>query len=117
MIIDDDSNQLSMLHTILKNAGYEVTSAVDVIVGIKIVSEIMPDIITLDLIMPKMGGLEALRHLKEDAKTKLIPIIVITSSEKKEDEEKAHALGAKDFIKKPYEKNLLLSAVQKHLIP
>lgn len=79
--------------------------------------EVMPDIITLDLVMPKMDGFEVIKLLKENVKTELIPIIVISGSEEVEMEEQARSLGAKDSIKKPYEGNLLLSTVQKHLSP
>lgn len=82
----------------MKQEGYEVVSALDGETGLKMAKTENPDLILLDLILPKLYGLEVLKELKKDPKTKDIPVIVLTVLEGTEDVEKALELGATTYL-------------------
>jgi len=98
LIIEDEEILLNLLNKKLSNLGYEVYTAKDGETGFKAVKEIVPDLILLDIIMPKMGGFEVMEKLKEDESLKTIPIIVISNSGQPVELNKAKELGAKDWL-------------------
>lgn len=73
----------------------------------------LPDLILLDLNMPKVGGLEVLKKLKADARTKKIPVVVITSSQEIKDIDEAYNLGVNSYIVKPIEIDKFITAISK----
>lgn len=81
-----------------KKHGFEVFSAYDGAAGLKLVEEEKPDIILLDIIMPKMDGFVALKKLKSNAATKDIPVILLTNLGQEEDVKKGQELGAQDYF-------------------
>jgi DNA-binding response OmpR family regulator len=89
LIIEDEETLQKALQEILLQENYEVVSALDGELGFKMASSEMPDIILLDLILPKMDGFEVLEALKKDEKTKKIPIIILTNLGGTEDVQKA----------------------------
>ena len=74
----------------------------------------MPVVVLLDLKLPKIGGLEVLRRLRAHDRTKLLPVVILTSSKEEEDRLQSYALGANSFVRKPVEFNEFVEAV-KHL--
>jgi two-component system response regulator len=72
----------------------------------------MPHLVLLDLKLPKVGGLEVLRRLREDERTKFMPIVVLTSSSQDSDMEKSYANGANSYVRKPVEFDRFLEAVR-----
>ncbi len=84
----------------LEQDGYEVQSALDGQSGLSLVKRIKPDLVLLDLILPKMDGFEVLRSLKQDAEVKSIPVIVLTNLESTQDIEKALSEGATNYLVK-----------------
>ena len=91
---------LRALYLKFEDSGYTISSAVDGETAVKVAQRIIPDIILLDLIMPKMDGFEVLRVLKSDPKTKKIPIIVLSNLGSSTDIDKAKSLGAMDYFVK-----------------
>ena len=71
-----------------------------------------PDLILLDIIMPKMDGFEVLRNLKDDSNTKDIPVIMLTAKGQKVDSQKGKDLGAQDYIIKPFSPSHLLRKIE-----
>lgn len=116
LFIEDESTLQKAINKFLENDGYETISAIDGELGIKMAKKTLPDLILLDLILPKINGFEVIKELKKDELTKNIPIIVLTNLEGSEDVEKAITLGAKDYlIKANYELSEISEKIRKSL--
>ncbi|KPJ71824.1 hypothetical protein AMJ50_00745 [Parcubacteria bacterium DG_74_3] len=100
LFIEDESALQKTFGDILKDEGYKMISALDGESGLRIAKTEKPDLILLDLILPKVHGFEVLKELKEDKETKDIPIIVLTNLEGMGDVEKALELGATTYLVK-----------------
>ena len=100
LFIEDESALQKTLGEILKQEGYEVTPALNGEVGLRMAKDKKPDLILLDLILPKIHGIEVLKKLKEDKETKEIPVIVLTNLGEIKDVEKAIELGATTYLVK-----------------
>ncbi len=100
LFIEDESILQKTLTNLLQNEGYEMISALDGKTGLQLVKEKKPDLILLDLVLPKMHGFDVFKKLKEDEETKNIPIIVLTNLEEIGDIEKALELGATTYLVK-----------------
>ncbi len=100
LFIEDESSLQKTFGEILKQEGYEVASALDGETGLRLVKEKKPDLILLDLILPKMNGFDVLKKIKEDPEIKEIPVIVLTNLEGVADVDKAIELGATTYLVK-----------------
>jgi len=100
LFIEDEPSLQKTLGAKLKDRGYEVASAFDGEEGVKMASENEPDIILLDIILPKKNGFEVLRELKSRERTKKIPVIILTNLENIEEVEKALELGSTTYLVK-----------------
>jgi len=101
LIVDDEPNNIIALTEILET-DYTVFAEVDSVEALKTTEDAMPDIILLDILMPQMDGYEVIVALRGSEKTRDIPVIFITGLDSIEDEEKGLALGAVDYITKPF---------------
>jgi len=101
LLVDDTEAFLFVLNFTLKD-DYDVVAANNGEEGLKLAKSILPDLIILDVMMPGLSGYEVLEALKSDEATKDIPIVMITGTEGEEDEAKGLALGALDYIRKPF---------------
>ena len=115
LVIDDEPELVKAITIRFKASGYEVTPAYDGQEGVNKAGEIKPDLILLDVIMPKMDGYEVCKRLKAVPETKDIPIIIFTASGQRDLERKCLAVGAKGVIMKPFEATELLELVDKLL--
>lgn len=102
LIVDDDVFLLDMYSLKFKEAGFQVEVAENGEAAIKKIKEINPGVILLDVVMPKMDGLETLRQIKKDKIAEGAKIIVLTNLGQKEDIEKGLKLGADDYIVKAH---------------
>jgi DNA-binding response OmpR family regulator len=100
LIVEDEPTLQKTLSIALQQEGYEVKSALDGEIGLKLAKEIKPDLILLDLILPKIDGFEALEELKNNDITKDTPIIVLTNLESTQEIEKALVMGATTYLVK-----------------
>jgi DNA-binding response OmpR family regulator len=100
LFIEDESALQKTLGEILKQEGYEVTPALDGEVGLRLAKERKPDLILLDLILPKIHGIDVLRKLKKEKETEEIPVIVLTNLGEIEDINRAVELGATTYLVK-----------------
>lgn len=98
LLIEDDEMLSTLYAEKFKREGYEVATANNGADGIKLAEEHKPDIILLDIIMPKMDGFMALKKLRKNAVTKGISVILLTNLGQEEDVKKGKALGADDYF-------------------
>ena len=115
LIVDDERDIVKALTIRLRGAGYEVVTAFDGAQGIFTAHKENPDLIILDIRMPAGNGFSVAEKLKESVNTLAIPVIFLTGSPEKNSEEKAMALGARFYVKKPYDPEELLDAVSRAL--
>ena len=114
LIIDDEKTNLKILSGILKDE-VEVILAKDGETGFCKAKELFPDLILLDVIMPKLTGFEVIEKLKNEASTSNIPVIFVTGQLDVQQEEKGLELGACDYIQKPFHVEILKARVRLHL--
>ncbi len=100
--VDDREDVRLALATILEDAGYEIIEASDGAQVPEMVSEHHPDLVLLDVAMPKVDGFETLRNMKAHKETSDIPVLMVTAKGRAEDLSLARSLGARDFISKPW---------------
>ena len=109
-VVDDSSINLSMADDALSDH-YDVITIASASIMFDLIDNIMPDIILLDIMMPDIDGFEAMGRLKENDKYKKIPVIFLTSKDDKATESLGYEMGAVDFIKKPFNKQMLLDRI------
>ncbi len=112
LIVDDEEAIRSTLSRILKKEGYEVSTAADGEEALTVFENDQPDIVLLDIMMPKLNGFEVCEHLKGSADTRLIPVVMVTSSTATENRVRAIESGADDILGKPYERVELTARVR-----
>ena len=112
LVVDDIPLNRKLEKTYLESAGYQVTLANDGVEALQRVDEDNPDLILLDVMMPKMNGFQVCRRLKHTEDTRFIPIIMVTALNEIEDKVKGIEAGADDFISKPFNKLELLARVK-----
>jgi CheY-like chemotaxis protein len=112
LVIDDSTTNIVLLEAVLNAKGYGIDTAISVKDAHNIMAKRMPDLILLDLLMPKVNGHEFLIELKNNVKTRDIPVIVVSALTDQENIDKAFDLGACEFIKKPVDIPVLLQLVE-----
>lgn len=116
LIVEDEEIVSGLLEKKLKSEGYEVFCAKDGEEGLEKMREIKPDLILLDIIMPKKGGFEVMEEMKKEEDLKNIPVIVISNSGQPVELDRAKSLGAKDWlIKTEFDPKEVLEKVKKQL--
>jgi len=115
LVVDDTPANIELLHGMLRDR-YKVKVATNGEIALQLAdTEPRPDIILLDIMMPGITGYEVCRRLKEGPGTALIPIIFISAKTQAEDEQKGLALGAADYITKPFNPEIVAARVRTHL--
>lgn len=115
-IIEDDPDSFTSLKKLLLIYGFEVdgvTAVKDDLV--RVIKSFSPHIILLDLLMPRIGGIEVCQMLNADEQTQGIPIIVVSALNSDADIKKAYSLGVEDYVTKPYEISELLEKINKYI--
>jgi len=102
LIVDDSDLNVAVLVDMLKH-DFELSVAKDGMEAIEVARNVIPDLILLDIVLPKMDGYEVIKILKEDPSTSEIPIIFVTALSNVDNERKGLMLGADDYIQKPYD--------------
>ena len=100
LFIEDEPTLQKTAGQFLEGEGYDIKSALDGEIGLQLAKNEKPDLILLDLILPKLDGFEVLKELKKDEVTKNIPVIILTNLEGSADVEKALELGATTYLVK-----------------
>jgi class 3 adenylate cyclase len=112
LIVDDEPFNLDLLEQELIDQNYVIARANDGAEALEKVPSFLPDLILLDYMMPKMNGLEVLRHLRADEKHKALPVILLTAKATQEDKIKGLDAGADDYVTKPFDSFELLARVR-----
>ena len=115
LVIDDEPNLLEVIRLRLEANDYEVLTAQDPLAGLEIAKEEMPDLIIMDVIMPKVNGLRLLRILKREDETKDIPVIILSVKWHDNNHKAGVDAGADYYLTKPYDPKELLDTVKKVL--
>ncbi len=114
LIVDDTDTNIDVLSSLLDEK-YEIMAALDGEFALEIANDDTPDLILLDIMMPDMDGYEVCARLKENPKTKDVPVIFITAKEDEESIERAYDVGGVDYVIKPFRSKELLARVETHL--
>jgi DNA-binding response OmpR family regulator len=112
LVVDDDPVILKLLEVNFEMDGFTVFSASDGAMGLARARETMPDAVILDVMMPKMTGLEVAAALKEDAKTAGIPILFVTAKAQSTDIARGLEIGVDDYVTKPFDPLDLINRVR-----
>jgi CheY-like chemotaxis protein len=112
LVVDDDQQNLELVQAYLEDIECETVAARDGIEALELVAEAKPDLILLDVMMPKMSGFEVCRRLKNDPDTSTIPVIMVTALNEFGDIERGIDSGTDDFVSKPINKLELLTRIR-----
>ncbi len=115
LIVEDEPRNLTLLRDLLQVSGYKTIEATDGKQGVELAKSKKPDLILMDVQMPKMDGLEATRILKADATTSNIPVLALTSYAMKGDKERILEAGCDGYLAKPIDIKELLKIVAEYL--
>lgn len=113
LYVEDNEYNLKIVRQLLGRTSYRLIEAVDGQLGVETALRELPDLILMDIQLPKLSGLDATRMLRADPKTAAIPIIVITSFALSGDDLKAKDAGASAYLAKPYSPRELLQMIRK----
>jgi CheY-like chemotaxis protein len=112
LLVDDSETILQIEQMILSKLCYDLVTAHDGDEAVAKALESNPDLILMDVIMPKMGGFEALRQLRQLDQTKTVPIVMVTTEAEAESIEKGYLTGCNDYIVKPIDTSELVAKVK-----
>ena len=116
LVVDDSTTNVVLLEAILDEKGYHIETALNAKEASAIIEKDKPDLILLDLLMPKISGFEFLEELRKDDKTKNTPVIVISALTDEENVERIMQMGAIDYVKKPIDLQYLVNKVEAVLL-
>ena len=115
LIVDDETDIIEILQFVLEAEGYECITATDGEEGLKLAKEASPDLIILDVMMPKINGYKISRLLKYDSKYKNIPILMITARSQEEDRVIGEETGADEYITKHFKVDYVVEKVKNYI--
>jgi CheY-like chemotaxis protein len=112
LLVDDHAQNLELLEAYLEEVSAQITTAADGVEALASVTQSKPDLILLDVMMPRMSGFQLAAKLRASDATKAIPIIMVTALGEVSDVQRAADLGISDYLTKPVNKNELLTRVR-----
>ncbi|MGE5658073.1 MAG: response regulator transcription factor [Actinomycetota bacterium] len=115
LVVDDVPSELEIICRILQRAGMQVFRASDGEEAIARIQETLPDLVVLDVIMPRMNGFEVIRELRDNERTKNLPVVFCTQKNTEIDKSWGLDLGADAYMSKPFEPQQLLNIVERLL--
>jgi two-component system phosphate regulon response regulator PhoB/two-component system alkaline phosphatase synthesis response regulator PhoP len=102
LVVDDEPAIVDLVRQLLLRRGYEVATAADGDAALQMIYELKPDLVVLDLMLPKLSGWEVCRRVKEDKEMRSTPILMLTARREDRDLVEGLELGADDYVKKPF---------------
>ena len=115
LLVDDSETNLMIEQMILKKGAYDIVTAKDGQEGVAKAVEVKPDLILMDVVMPNMNGFEALKQIRQQEKTKEIPILMVTTRGEAESMETSYLSGCSDYVTKPINAVELLAKIKNFL--
>jgi CheY-like chemotaxis protein len=115
LVVDDTANVRELIRVNLALEGFDVRVACDGQEALDLVPELLPDLITMDVVMPKVDGLTAATRLKTNPATSSIPIVMVTARAQTADRDKGRRAGVDAYVTKPFEPSELVETVRKLL--
>ena len=112
LVVDDSTTNVVLLEAILDEKGYQIETALNAKEAYAIIERESPDLILLDLLMPKISGFDFLEEIRKNEKTKNTPVIVVSALTDEENVDKILKMGAIDFVKKPIDLQYLVDKVE-----
>lgn len=115
LVVDDSATQMFTLKKICEKHGHEVITANDGAAGVETAKTELPDLILMDVVMPKLNGFQATRQITKNASTSHIPIILVTTKDQETDKVWGERIGAKRYVTKPVNEDLLVKNINELL--
>jgi twitching motility two-component system response regulator PilH len=112
LVVDDSPTEVHALKTMLERHNYQVTTAGSGEEGVRLAKTMKPDLILMDVVMPRLNGFQATRQLCKEPATAAIPVIIVSTKEQQADTVWASRQGAKGYIVKPVNENELLGSIK-----
>ncbi|MBA4501746.1 response regulator transcription factor [Marinobacterium marinum] len=112
LVVDDEPNILLSLEFLMQQAGFNVTTAADAEQALVQIDEHCPDLLLLDISLPGMSGFDLLERLRSTESTRQLPVMMLTAHGREVEKEKGLALGANDYVTKPFSTRELVTRVQ-----
>lgn len=116
LLVDDSTTNVVLLEAILEEKGYVILSALNAREAFSILEKEKPDLILLDLLMPKISGFEFLEKIRAEERTRKIPVIVVSAVTNTAEIDRIRELGTVDFVQKPIDMQYLVDLVERTLI-
>ena len=113
LIVEDERHIIESLSFVLESEGFEVASELDGEAGLRRLRADRPDVLVLDLMMPKMNGLEVLKAVKADTALRTLPVVVLTAKGRQQDRRMAEEIGVDAFMTKPFSNRDVVEAVRR----
>ncbi|HUK28954.1 MAG TPA: response regulator [Candidatus Acidoferrales bacterium] len=114
LIVDDDAPIRELVRMVLSDAGYSVVLASDGVEGVEMFQKENPDLVLLDILMPRRNGIDACKKMRE-SNAKHTPILMFTVSSNDENRRSAYEAGCNGYITKPFDAEELVKEIEKHL--
>ncbi|MDI6874205.1 response regulator transcription factor [Candidatus Solincola sp.] len=115
LIVDDDATMANLLSTVLEFEGFQPLKALSGEEAIRMVKEESPDLVLLDIMMPKMDGFEVLARLRGDPRTEKLPVIMLTACTEDRDMFEGWRRGADEYVTKPFDPHRLVEIIREVL--
>ncbi len=111
LVVDDSRVIRELIAVNLELEGFAVTTASDGESAVELARDLRPDVITLDVMMPRLNGFEAVHRLRQDSRTAGIPVVMVTGRAQSADLDRGHAIGVEAYLTKPFEPTELVELV------
>jgi two-component system alkaline phosphatase synthesis response regulator PhoP len=113
LIVEDEESLLKLESILLTTKGYLVQGATTGLAALEAVADEPPDLILLDIMLPEMDGFDVCERIKTDPRTKHIPVILLTARKTPEDVARGEAVGADQYITKPFKSAMVMETIEK----
>jgi len=115
LIVEDEESLLKLESILLTSKGYEVRGVSNGKEALEAIEEEKPDLVLLDIMLPEIDGFEVCQRIKEDPKTRDIPVIMLTAKKSREDMARGEKVGADWYITKPFKSVMVIETIQRFL--